>query len=84
MVAKKVERTKHGVQLLKRAYDSNPHNPMVLNLLSDYFFNRKQHEKAQLMAAHALTSSSVPAMRAQSYHYLGRLFHQQVRVEDVL
>jgi RNA polymerase-associated protein CTR9 len=83
---------KTGVQALSRAYNSESHNPMVLNHLANHFFFKKvdqlfchsliirfvqDYGKVQHLALHAFHGTENEAMRAESCYQLARSFHAQ-------
>lgn len=44
---------REGLQLLCQAYDSDPRNPAVLNLLAHYCLTRKEYAKVGFAGTHA-------------------------------
>ncbi len=54
---------REGLQLLCQAYDSDPRNPAVLNLLAHYCLTRKEYSK--VMTCHLVALVMVPLATCQ-------------------
>ncbi|XP_043596134.1 RNA polymerase-associated protein CTR9 homolog [Bombus pyrosoma] len=68
---------RNGVLMLSKAYNIDSTNPMVLNHLANYFFFKKDYDKARYLADHAFHNTENEAMRAESCYQLARAFHVQ-------
>ena len=68
-----------GVRNLSQAYqiDQRNPNPMVLNHLANHFFYKKDLDKVQHLAQHAIQLTENEAMRAESCYHKARAFHAQ-------
>ena len=74
---KTVESTKHGIELLSRAYTIDPTNPVVLNHLANHFFYKKDFDKVNQLAMHAFHNTENEAMRSETCYQLARCYHAQ-------
>ena len=74
---KTVESTKHGVELLSKAYTIDPTNPVVLNHLANHFFYKKDYQKVQQLAMHAFHNTENESMRSETCYQLARSYHAQ-------
>ncbi|DBA73696.1 TPA: hypothetical protein ACH3X2_009676 [Trebouxia sp. C0005] len=75
---------REGLQLLCQAYDSDPRNPAVLNLLAHYCLTRKEYSKVKRLAQSALRSGVDNQNRAQSYLLLARACHADGQIQDAV
>ena len=68
-----------GVRNLSKAYqiDQRNPNPMVLNHLANHFFYKKDLDKVQHLAQHAIQLTENESMRAESCYHKARAFHAQ-------
>ncbi|XP_018496756.1 LOW QUALITY PROTEIN: RNA polymerase-associated protein CTR9 homolog [Galendromus occidentalis] len=66
-----------GVTILSKAYEIDSANPMVLNLLADHFFFKRDFQKTQTLALRAFHNTENEAIRAESCYQLARCFHVQ-------
>ncbi|KAG1676690.1 RNA polymerase-associated protein CTR9 [Nymphon striatum] len=71
------EAIKNGVQMLSKAYTIDSSNTMVLNHLANHFFFKKDYNKVQHLALHAIHNTENEAMRSESCYQLARSFHVQ-------
>ncbi|KAL9653945.1 hypothetical protein ABK040_014158 [Willaertia magna] len=60
---------------LRRAYASDPNNAMVLNLLGNHFFFKRDTDKTQSLAFTAYHNSKVNKIKAESCYNMARAHH---------
>jgi RNA polymerase-associated protein CTR9 len=75
--SEKPDRVMTAMNYLKKAYQLDPNNSMVLNHLANHFFYKNDLEKVQQLASNAFHHSKVPEIQGESLYYLGRLNHHQ-------
>jgi RNA polymerase-associated protein CTR9 len=63
-----------GLRHIKKAYELEPKNSLVLNILADHFFFKKEYSKSYSFALAAVENSEALPVKALSHYYLGRLF----------
>ncbi|XP_025191695.1 RNA polymerase-associated protein CTR9 homolog [Melanaphis sacchari] len=68
---------KFGISLLSEAYKINPIHPLVLNHLSNHFFFKKQYDKSQTLAIHALQHTENDNIKAESCFHVARSYHAE-------
>ncbi|EDV98337.1 GH22725 [Drosophila grimshawi] len=67
--------TKEGVNLLREAFEQNPHHPLVLTWLSAHCYYEGNYEKLQLLAGNAYRITDDPLIQSQDCFQLARCFH---------
>lgn len=60
---------------IKKAYEINPNNSMVLNHLANHFFYRQDYKKVQTLALNAYHNTEVNKIRAESCYQIARSYH---------
>jgi RNA polymerase-associated protein CTR9 len=76
----KATQIKAAMDMLKRAYEINPHNSMVLNHLANHFFYRQDYKRTQDLALQAYHNTEVPKIRAESCYQIARAYHAKVLI----
>lgn len=66
-----------ALRSFKSAYEINPTHALTLNHLANYFFARKEYDKATNLALTAYHNTTVPKLQALSFYNLGRNYHVQ-------
>eukprot|EP01135_Chromosphaera_perkinsii_P005243 Nk52_evm12s327 gene=Nk52_evmTU12s327 len=69
------EGTMEGMKLLKKAYEHERSNPVVLNQLANHFFFKRDNEKVQSLAMDAFHNCNVDEIKSQSCYFLARSYH---------
>lgn len=73
-----IDNIKSAVNMLSKAYTIDPTNPMVLNLLSNHFFFKKDYGKSELLARFALQYTDNDVIKSESCYQMARICHMQV------
>ncbi|MES1905357.1 MAG: protein required for normal CLN1 and CLN2 G1 cyclin expression, partial [Paramarteilia canceri] len=79
---KTAESIKVGINYLSKAYSVDPTNAMVLNLLADHFFYKKDLEKVTKLSHQAFNSTENESIKAESSFQVARVFHYRKNYED--
>jgi RNA polymerase-associated protein CTR9 len=66
-----------AVKLLESAYALDPNNGAVLNHFSNILFHKNERTKAKALAQKSLYHTNVPKIHAESYYYIGRIYHAE-------
>eukprot|EP01080_Neovahlkampfia_damariscottae_P000686 gene686-8938_t len=78
----KKDRVMTAMNYLKKAFQMDQQNSMVLNHLANHFFYKNDLEKVQTLASNAFKNSKVPEIKGEAFYYLGRLYHHQQMYEQ--
>ena len=76
------EKLHRGVKLLSSAYGIDSTNSMTLNHLANHFFFKKDYQKVQHLAQHALQGTEVEYIQAESCYQLARSYHNQEKYDQ--
>lgn len=74
--------TATGMQLLKRAYDVDKNNPIILYHLANHFFFKKDLTKAMSLAQAALQNSTSFERRSEALFMMGKISHFQEKYDE--
>ena len=66
-----------AMNYLKKAFQIDPQNSMVLNHLANHFFFKNDLEKVQTLASNAFKNTKISEIKGEAFYYLGRLYHHQ-------
>lgn len=79
---KDTDSIRDGIRLLSNAYKYDNNQPLVLVHLANHFFFKKDLNKVQHLALHALSNTEHQQIRAEACYQLGRCFHVQNEFEQ--
>ena len=73
---------KQGTQMLSKAYHTENENPIVLILLADHFFYKKEYQKTRQLAMGAIRNTDMDEVRAEAYYHLARCSHVNQKYDE--
>ncbi|OZJ04482.1 hypothetical protein BZG36_02674 [Bifiguratus adelaidae] len=72
----------HAAQHMQAAFKADPKNPIVLNMLANYYFMRRDFAKTMQSASRALKLASTNSIKAEAAYQIARANHQMEKFDD--
>ena len=67
---------------IKRAHDSNPKHPRLINFLSEHFFFAEDYSPILKLASASYSSTDIKEIKAESKYQMGRYYHSQGKYQE--